>query len=79
MWNSPDSRIETRPSLPRTACYAPHMRLELVERPIGTTMGAVHLLPGTTQSSVVAKCSHEAEAMAAMTLREFDRRFALEI
>ena len=50
-----------------------------VERLIGTMMGAVHLLPGTTQSSVAAKGGHDAEAMAAMTLREFDRWFALEI
>jgi len=50
-----------------------------VERLIGTMMGAVHLLPGTTQSSVAAKGSYDAEAMAAMTLREFDRWFALEI
>ncbi|MGR3706577.1 Mu transposase C-terminal domain-containing protein [Sulfitobacter sp.] len=50
-----------------------------VERLIGTMMGAVHLLPGTTQSSVAAKGGYAAEAMAAMTLREFDRWFALEI
>jgi putative transposase len=50
-----------------------------VERLIGTMMGAVHLLPGTTQSSVAAKGNYDAEAMAAMTLGEFDRWFALEI
>lgn len=50
-----------------------------VERLIGTMMGAVHLLPGTTQSSVVAKGGYDAEGMAAMTLGEFDRWFALEI
>ena len=50
-----------------------------VERLIGTMMGAVHLLPGTTQSSVAAKGGYDAEAMAALTLREFDRWFALEI
>ena len=33
-----------------------------IERLIGTMMGAVHLLPGTTQSSVAAKGSY-AEAM----------------
>ena len=42
-------------------------------------MGAVHLLPGTTQSSVAAKGGYDAEANAAMTLREFDLWFALEI
>ncbi len=50
-----------------------------IERLIGTMMGAVHLLPGTTQSSVAAKGGYDAEANAAMTLREFDRWFALEI
>ncbi|WP_262031977.1 Mu transposase C-terminal domain-containing protein [Microvirga sp. Mcv34] len=50
-----------------------------IERLIGTMMGAVHLLPGTTQSSVAAKGSYNAEAIATMTLSEFDRWFALEI
>ncbi len=50
-----------------------------IERLIGTMMGAVHLLPGTTQSSVAAKGGYDAEANAAMTLREFDLWFALEI
>lgn len=50
-----------------------------IERLIGTMMGAVHLLPGTTQSSVVAKGDYDAEGMATMTLGEFDRWFALEI
>ena len=50
-----------------------------IERLIGTMMGAVHLLPGTTQSSVAAKGSYKAEVKAAMTLSEFDNWFALEI
>ncbi|GGA33283.1 hypothetical protein GCM10011498_38100 [Amylibacter cionae] len=50
-----------------------------IERLIGTMMGAVHLLPGTTQSSVVAKGDYDAEGMATMTLSDFDRWFALEI
>lgn len=50
-----------------------------VERLIGTMMGAVHLLPGTTQSSVAAKGGYDAEAMAARTLGEFDRWLGLEI
>jgi len=50
-----------------------------VERLIGTMMGAVDLLPGTRQSSVVAKGDYDAEGMATMTLSEFDRWFALEI
>jgi len=50
-----------------------------IERLIGTMMGAVHLLPGTTQSSVLAKGDYDAEGMATMTLSEFDRWFVLEI
>jgi putative transposase len=50
-----------------------------IERIIGTMMGAVHLLPGTTQSSVAAKGSYKAEAKATMTLSEFDSWFALEV
>ena len=50
-----------------------------IERLIGTMMGAVHLLRGTTQSSVADKGSYDAEAMATMTLSEFDSWFALEI
>lgn len=50
-----------------------------IERLIGTMMGAVHLLPGTTQSSIAAKGNYDAEAAAAMTLSEFDSWFALEI
>ena len=50
-----------------------------IERLIGTMMGAVHLLPGTTQSSIAAKGDYDAEGMATMTLSEFDRWFALEI
>lgn len=50
-----------------------------IERLIGTMMGAVHLLPGTTQSSVAAKGAYDAEAGATMSLSEFDHWFALEI
>ncbi len=50
-----------------------------IERLIGTMMGAMHLLPGTMQSSIAAKGDYDAEGMATMTLTEFDRWFALEI
>ena len=50
-----------------------------IERLIGTMMGAVHLLPGTTQSSIAAKGDYDADGKATMTLSEFDRWFALEI
>lgn len=57
---------------------SPHFGVH-IERLIGTMMGAVHLLPGTTQSSVATKSNYDAEAMATLTLSEFDRWFALEI
>jgi putative transposase len=50
-----------------------------VERLIGTTMGAVHLLRGTTFSSIRARGHYPAEARATMTLRELERWLALEI
>lgn len=50
-----------------------------VERLIGTTMGAVHVLRGTTFSSVKDRGNYPAEARAAMTLRELERWLALEI
>ena len=50
-----------------------------VERLIGTTMGAVHLLRGTTFSSVKARGDYPAEARAIMTLRELEHWLALEV
>lgn len=44
-----------------------------IERLIGTMTGAVHLLPGTTQSPVAAKGDYNTACMATMTLTEFDR------
>lgn len=42
-----------------------------IERLIGTVMGRVHLLPGTTQSNTLEKGDYDAEKKAFMTLREF--------
>lgn len=50
-----------------------------IERLIGTTMGALHLLPGTTRSSVADKRDYDPERYAALTLRELERWIALEI
>ncbi|KFG90090.1 Integrase catalytic subunit [Sphingobium herbicidovorans NBRC 16415] len=50
-----------------------------IERLIGTTIGEVHLLPGTTFSNVQAKGDYDAEAEACMTLTEFERWFALQV
>jgi len=47
-----------------------------IERLIGTTMGAVHILRGTTFSSGAA---YSSEGRATMTLRELERWLALEI
>jgi putative transposase len=50
-----------------------------VERLIGTMMGAVHMLPGTTFSNVAQKGSYKSESAASLTLAELERWLALEI
>lgn len=50
-----------------------------IERLIGTMMGAVHLLPGTTFSSVGEKGSYASEERASLTLAELERWLALQI
>ncbi len=55
----------------RTPHYGGH-----IERLIGTMMGKVHLLPGTTFSSVQAKGEWDPEKTAAMTLDETERWLA---
>jgi putative transposase len=50
-----------------------------IERLIGTTMGAVHVLRGTTFSSVKDRAAYSSEGRATMTLRELERWLALEI
>jgi putative transposase len=52
----------------RTPHYGGH-----IERLIGTIMGKVHLLPGTTFSSVREKGDYDPEKTAAMTLEEIER------
>jgi len=58
--------IDHRPV--RTPHYGGH-----IERLIGTMMGKVHLLPGTTFSSVQAKGDLNPDKTAAMTLDEVER------
>ena len=65
-------RIDHRPP----AC--PHFGGH-IERLIGTMMGAVHLLPGTTFSNVKQKGSYDSEAKAVLTLPELERWLALQI
>ena len=50
-----------------------------IERSIGTMMGAVHLLPGTTFSNVAEKGSYASEERARLTMPELERWLALQI
>jgi putative transposase len=50
-----------------------------IERCIGTMMGAVHLLPGTTFSSVAEKRSYASEDRARLTMQELERWLTLQI
>jgi putative transposase len=52
----------------RTPHYGGH-----IERLIGTMMGKVHLLPGTTYSNITEKGNLDPEKSAAMTLGEVER------
>ncbi len=58
----------------RTPHYGGH-----IERLIGTMMGKVHLLPGTTFSNVRAKGDLDPSKAAAMTLEEVERWLATAI
>jgi putative transposase len=58
--------IDYRPV--RTPHYGGH-----IERLIGTMMGKVHLLPGTTFSNIAEKGSTDPEKTAAMTIDELER------
>jgi putative transposase len=59
---------------PRTPHFGGH-----VERLIGTLMGDVHLLPGTTFSSVKDRGHYPSEGRAALTMRELKRWLTLQI
>ena len=50
-----------------------------IERLIGTMMGAVHLLPGTTFSNVAERGDYDAEGEACMTLSELEVWLAAQI
>ena len=50
-----------------------------IERLIGTMMGAVHLLPGSTFSSIKDRGDYDSVSNSAMTLDELERWLALEI
>ena len=50
-----------------------------IERLIGTQMGAVHLLPGTTFSHPGKRWDYPSSQAAVMTLRELERWIAWEV
>ncbi|WFU13003.1 Mu transposase C-terminal domain-containing protein (plasmid) [Rhizobium sp. CB3090] len=50
-----------------------------IERLIGTMMGAVHLLPGSTSSNIAKRGSYDPQKHAAMTLDELERWLVLQI
>lgn len=50
-----------------------------IERLIGTMMGAVHLLPGTTFSDIQQRGNYDSGSNSAMTLDELERWMVLEI
>ncbi len=50
-----------------------------IERLIGTTMGAVHLIPGSTYSNVAEKKEYDPEDTACMTIGEFEKWLAIQI
>jgi putative transposase len=50
-----------------------------IERLIGTVMGAVHLLPGTTFSNSTEKADYPSESTARLTLSELERWLTLQI
>lgn len=58
----------------RTPHYGGH-----IERLIGTFMGEIHLLPGTTFSNIKEKGSYDAEKTAVMTLRELEQWLAVQV
>lgn len=66
--------IELKYRPKRTPHYGGH-----IERLIGTTIGEVHLLPGTTFSNIKAKGDYDAEGQSCMTLKDFERWFALQV
>jgi putative transposase len=65
-------RIEYRP--PATPRFGGH-----IERLMGTLMGRVHALPGSTSSNVAARGDYDAEGHAVLSFREFERILALEV
>jgi putative transposase len=69
-----DSGIKIIWRIPGEPHYGGH-----IERLIGTMMGAVRLLPGTTHGSPAAKGDYKSDKAARLTLRELERWIGHEI
>ena len=65
-------KIQWRPR--RTPHYGGH-----IARLIGTQMGALHLLPGSTSSNIAERGDYDPKLHAALSLRDLEQHFALEI
>lgn len=50
-----------------------------IERMIGTQMGAIRLLPGTTHGSVAARQAYDPQDSAVLTMKELEKWLTLEI
>ena len=50
-----------------------------IERLIGTMMGEIHLLPGTTFSSIKDRGEYKSASMASLTIRELERWLTLQV
>jgi putative transposase len=59
---------------PKTPHFGGH-----IERLIGTMMGELHLLPGTTFSSIKDRGEYKPARMASLTMRELERWLTLQI
>jgi putative transposase len=59
---------------PQTPHFGGH-----IERLIGTMMGELHLLPGTTFSSTKERGEYKSARLASLTMRELDRWLTLQI
>ncbi|WP_205119487.1 Mu transposase C-terminal domain-containing protein [Paramagnetospirillum kuznetsovii] len=58
----------------RTPHYGGH-----IERLVGTMMGEMHLLPGTTFSGIEEKGDYDPEKKAVLTLRELEQWLAIQV
>ena len=85
-----DNAREHRSDALKRGCRAQSISLEYrpvrrphfgghIERLIGTVMGAVHLLPGTTFSNVAERGDYDSEGEACMTLSELEVWLAAQI